>query len=451
VAKEVEKKVAFAFEAMGEQRMKNIAEPILVFRMVPAKPALNSLEKSPLKDPLPLPDKPSIAVLPFQNMSGDPEQEYFADGMVEEIIIALSRMRWLFVIARNSSFTYKGRAVDVKQVGRELGVRYVLEGSVRKAGTKVRITGQLIDVSTGAHLWAERFDGGLEDVFDLQDQVTASVVGAISPKLEQAEVERAKRKTTESLDAYDYYLRGMASAVAYTREGYDEALSLFYNAIELDPGFAAAYGMASWCFVTRKSNGWMADRAREAAEGARLARQAVKDREDAIALSWGGFALAYLDRDLDGGIAYVERALDFNPNLAAAWYMSGWLRVYSGEPKEAMQRLERALRLSPLDPLIFRVHAGMAYAHFFAGRYDEATVWAEKALRERPTWLTTVRIAAASHAMAGRLDKARILMTSMRELDPVLRMANLNDLLPLRQPKDYATWADALRKAGLPE
>ena len=210
---------------------------------------------------LTLPNKPSIAVLPFKNLSGDPEQEYFADGIVEEIITALSRMRWLFVIARNSSFTYKGRAVDVKQVGRELGVRYVLEGSVRKSANRVRITGQLIDTSTGAHLWADRFEGGLEDIFDLQDQVTASVVGAIAPKLEQAEIERAKRKPTESLDAYDYYLRGMASCSSMDQEANSEALRLFYKAIELDPDFASAYGMAAWCYVWRKWNGWMTDRA----------------------------------------------------------------------------------------------------------------------------------------------------------------------------------------------
>ena len=264
-----------------------------------------------------LPDKPSIAVLPFQNMSGDPEQEYFADGIVEEIITALSRMRWLFVIARNSSFTYKGRAVDVKQVGRELGVRYVLEGSVRKAANRVRITGQLIDASTGAHLWADRFDGALEDIFDLQDQVTASVVGAIAPKLEQAEIERAKRKPTESLDAYDYYLRGMASFHQGTREANDEALPLFYRAIELDPDFASAYGMAAWCYAQRKMNGWVTDRAQEIAETARLARRAAElGKDDAVALCAGGFALAYVVGDLDDGGAMIDRALVLNPNLA---------------------------------------------------------------------------------------------------------------------------------------
>lgn len=247
VVDHAKQKVALSFELRGEERLKNIADPVRVFRVRIEGP-------TPVEKPLlTLPAKPSIAVLSFNNLSGDPEQEYFADGVVEEIITALSRMRWLFVIARNSSFTYKGRAVDVKQVGRELGVRYVLEGSVRKAGSRVRITGQLIDVATGSHLWADRFDGALEDIFDLQDQVTASVVGAISPRLEKAEIERAKRKPTESLDAYDYYLRGMANLHLWTREGSEEALSAFKRAIELDPNFATAFGMAARCYSQRES------------------------------------------------------------------------------------------------------------------------------------------------------------------------------------------------------
>jgi TolB-like protein len=232
-----------------------------------------------------LPDKPSIAVLPFENLSGDREQEYFADGMVEEIITALSRFRGLFVIARNSSFAYKGRAIDVRQIGRELGVRYILEGSIRKAGSKVRITGQLIDTSSGAHLWADRFDAPLEDIFDLQDQVTASVVGAIAPKLEQAEIERSRRKPTENLDAYDHYLRGLAGVHQWTKEGTQEALSNFYRAIELDPNFAVAYGMAARTYALRKGGGWASDREAEITETARLASKAAElGKDDAIAL-----------------------------------------------------------------------------------------------------------------------------------------------------------------------
>jgi TolB-like protein len=293
---QVRDKIPIDVTDMGEQRLKNIARPVRTYRL--------RLDRSPeqVKPALALPDKPSIAVLPFQNMSADPEQEYFADGMVEDIITALSRMRWLFVIARNSTFTYKGRAVDIKQVGRELGVRYVIEGSVRKAANRVRITGQLIDSATGAHLWADRFEGALEDIFDLQDQMTASVVGAIAPKLEQAEIERAKLKPTESLDAYDYYLRGRANFHHGTEETISKALRLFYRAIEFDPDFASAHGMAAWCYVIRKNFGWMTDRVQETTELERLANKAVVlGKEDAVALYTGGFALAHVAGQLEAG------------------------------------------------------------------------------------------------------------------------------------------------------
>ena len=385
-------------------------------------------------------------------MSGDAEQDYFADGIVEEIITALSRMRWLFVIARNSSFTYKGRAVDVKQVGRELGVRYVLEGSVRKAGSRVRITGQLIDASTGAHLWAERFDGGLEDIFDLQDQVTASVVGAIAPKLEQAEIERAKRKPTESLDAYDYFLRGMAAFHQWTREANNEALPLFYKAIELDPDFASAYGLAARCYVQRKTNGWVTDRAHEIAETARLARRAAElGRDDAVALYSAGIALAYVVGDLDGGAAYIDRALVLNPNLAPAWLHSGWVKVWLGEPEVAIERAARAMRLSPHDPLIFSMQAATAAAHFFAGRYAEALSWAEMSIRGQPDSIHSTCVAAAALRSPGtRRQRAKPWHACVR-LTPELRISNLRDLWPIRRAEDFDRWAEGLRKAGLPE
>jgi TolB-like protein len=265
---QVKGKLDYYYSDLGEQRVHNIPEPVHAYRVKRSRPATSP---SPAKEFPRLPDKPSIAVLPFEYLSGDREQEYFADGVVEEIITALSRMRWLFVIARNSSFTYRGRAVDVKQVGRELGVRYVLEGSVRKGGSKIRITGQLIDTTTGGHMWADRFDGGLDDIFDLQDQVTASVVGAIAPKLEQAEIERSRRKPTENLDAYDHYLRGLAGLHQFSREGNDDALSNLYRAIELDPAFASAYGLAARCYSQRWYGGWVADRPRAVAEAERLA------------------------------------------------------------------------------------------------------------------------------------------------------------------------------------
>ncbi len=401
---------------------------------------------------LPTPDKPSIAVLAFQNMSGDPEQEYFADGVVEEIITKLSRFPGLFVIARNSSFTYKGRAVDVKQVGRELGVRYVLEGSVRKAGSRLRITGQLIDASSGAHLWADRFEGGLKNIFDLQDQVTMSVLGAITPKMEQAEIERAKRKPTESPDAYDLFLRGMASVYQWTREAHEEALRLFYRAIELDPSFASAHGIAAMCYTHRKVNDWMSDRLQESAETARLARRAVElGRDNAFALASGGYAFAYVGGDAERGAAFIDRALVLNPNLAIAWYSSGSVRNWLGQSELAIEHLARAMRLSPLDPLIHLMQVGVAYAHFFAGRYDEASLWAAKALLENPNLLAAGRITAASNALAGDLEGAHQALTRIRDIDPARRIHNLRDVLGPYREEDLARLAEGLRKAGLPE
>lgn len=398
---------------------------------------------------LALPDRPSIAVLPFQNMSGDPEQEYFADGMVEEVITALSRIHWLFVIARNSSFVYKGRAVDIKQVGRELGVRYVLEGSVRKAGNRIRITGQLIDTTTGAHIWANRIEGGVEDIFSLQDQVTASVVGAIAPKLEQAEIDRAKSKSTDSLDAYDYYLRGMASIYQGKKETVDEALRLFAKATEIDSNFGAAYGMAAYCYVWRKANGWAGDRAHETAEAASLARKAAEvGRDDAVALSEAGFALAFVVGELDHGAALIDRAIALNPNLAAAWRFSGYTRVFLGDPDTAITHLQQAIRLSPLDPLSFIVHNGIALAHFFAGHYEQAAAEAEKA---GPNYIPGVLMVAVSLSLAGRTEESNKAVARLRELDPSVCATNFSGLWPLRRPEDVDRFSEGLRKVGLPE
>jgi TolB-like protein/class 3 adenylate cyclase len=456
---QVRSKTPFTFTDLGERTLKNIDRPVRVYaaklRVLGTIAPVVLTPAPDAKKPLSLPDKPSIAVLPFNNMSGDPEQDYFADGVVEDIITALSRFKALFVIARNSSFTYKGRAVDVKQVGRDLGVRYVLEGSVRKAANRVRITGQLIDTATGAHIWADRIDGGLDDIFDLQDQVTASVVGAIAPAMEKAEIERAKRKPTESLDAYDYYLLGTAathSVFEGTEDAVSEALRLFYRAIELDPDYASAYGMAAWCHVLRKNYGWMPDDAQAIAEVERLARQAARlAKNDAVALYTGGFALARLLGYLDAGAALIDRALALDPNLAAAWHLSGWVKIYLGEPEMAIEHMARAMRLNPLDPLILGMQNGTAAAHFLAGRYDAASSWAEKALQQNSNFLPGLRMAAASHALSGRLVQAQKALTRMRQIDPELRISNLAELVPFRAAQDFARYVDGLRKAGLPE
>lgn len=429
------------YRFVGEVRESDASE-----RADPAK------RHEPLAQALALPDRPSIAVLPFLNLSGDPIQDYFVDGVVEDIIAALSRISWLFVIARNSSFTYKGRAVDEKQVGRELGVRYVLEGSLRKAASRVRITGQLIDATTGMNLWSERFEGKIDNIFELQDQMTANVVGAIAPRLERAEIERAKHKPTESLDAYDYYLRAMANLHFGTREAVDEALRLLYKAIERDSEYAAAYAMAAWCHLWRKINGWMNDRAREMAEGTRLARRAVElGKDDAVALTRAGSALSHLAGDLDGSVTLLDRAKMLNPNLAAAWFLGGFVRVWRGDPDGAIAHFTQAMRLSPLDPEMYRMQAGMAAAHLFAKRFDEASSWAAKSFRDLPTFLIVVAFIAASHALAGRTDEARRAMQHLRQLDPTLRISNLTDYLPIRRPQDLAIFSDGLQRAGLPE
>lgn len=399
-----------------------------------------------------LPAKPSIAVLPFVNLSGDTEQDYLADGVVEDIIAALSQYRWLFVVARNSSFTFKGRAVDIKQAGRELGVRYLLEGSWRTANTRVRITCQLIDATTGAHHWAGRFEGVLGDIFALQDQITEAVVGAIAPQLERAEIERARHKPTDSLDAYDYYLRGMARLHQGTREAIDVALPLFHQAMASDPEFASAWAMAAWCHCWRKINGWMSDRPREVAEGVRLARRAVElGKADAVALTRCGHALGHLAGDVAGGIALVDRALVLNPNLAAAWFLGGFLRLWQGETEEALASFTHAMRLSPLDPELYRMQAGTAAAHLFLGRFDTAAAWAEKAQRELPSLLLVAATQAASHALAGRIDEAQRAVETVRRLDPGLRLSNLADWLPLGRPENVATLREGLCRAGLPE
>jgi TolB-like protein len=399
-----------------------------------------------------LPDKPSIAVLPFQNMSGDVEQEYFADGVVDDIITGLSRSKSLFVIARSSSFTYKGKTVDIKRVGSELGVRYVLEGSVRKAGDRVRITGQLVDAATGNPIWADRYESKLEDIFDLQDRVTMSVIGAIAPRLERAEIARALRKPTESLNAYDYYLRGLVKVHRWTREANSEALKLFCKAIEFDPHLASAYGMAAWCYVQRKARGWMTEHAEESAEATRLAGKAVRlGGDDSVALCMGGYALAFVTHEFGDAAVFMDRGLVVNPNLAWGWMLSGWLRVWRGEPELTLEHVAHAMRLSPRDPSMYGMHGAMAYAHFLVARHGPASLWAEKSMRENPNFLLAICVSTASNALAGRPEQAHRGLTRILECRPDLRTANLRDLTPFWRARDLALFAKGLRKAGLPE
>jgi TolB-like protein/class 3 adenylate cyclase len=453
--RQIRGKLDSSFEDMGLQNLKNIAEPMRAWRL--SLDANSSVFLSPDRSaeaaqPLALPDKPSIAVLPFQNMSSDAEQEYFADGTVEDIITALSRYSSLFVIARNSSFTYKGQAIDVKRVGRELGVRYVLEGSVRKVLDRVRVTGQLIDALTGAHLWADRFDGALKDIFDLQDDITLRVVGAIAPKLERAEIVRAMRKPTESLDGYDYYLKAMSNFHKAGREDISEALRLFQKAIEFDDNFSSAYGMAAWCYARRKMNGWADEGSSEGLEAERLAGRAVKcGNDDAVALASSGIAIGYMFTDFDRAVSLLDRAQALNPNLAMAWHLGGWIRCFNGQQDLAVEHLERAVRLSPVDPQRPGMLAAIAAAHFSAGRFDVASSLAKTAMLEQSNNFIAALVAAAANAMAGNLDVATRAMERVCELDPNFRLHKVKYRLPNRRPETIALWEDALRRAGLPE
>jgi adenylate cyclase len=343
----VRDRLPFVFEDLGKQQVKNIARPVRVYRVRDAGAAAAKGASAP---PLALPDKPSIAVLPFQNMSGDPEQEYFADGMVEEIITALSRIRWLFVIARNSSFTYKGQTIDVKQVGRELGVRYVLEGSVRRADGRVRITARLIDAHSGAHLWADRFDGSLEDVFDLQEKVAFNVAGVIEPTLQAAEIRRSAARPTTNLTAYDLYLRALAVVFPITRERIVAALGLLEQAMAIDRHYGLALSWAAICHHLLARDRWAEEPGKARTMAGDLARQALQVTEnDPTILANAALVLAYGGEDIGALIELVDRALRLNPSFARGWYVSGLLRNFAGQPDLAIEHVETSLRLSPRE------------------------------------------------------------------------------------------------------
>jgi TolB-like protein len=413
----------------------------------PAGAAIGNGPVEPAKPTLALPDKPSIAVLPFQNMSGDPDQDYFADGMVDEIISALSRFKSLFVIARNSSFTYKGRAVDIKQVGRELGVRYILEGSVRKAAGKVRIAGQLLDATTGAHLWTDRFEGDLSDVFAVQDEVTVNVVSAIQPKLLQTEMDLAARRPN-NLSTYDLCLRAQ-HVQSWTRGGSAESLRLVSRALEIDPrcGFAAT--LAGECHLRNARHGWAADPESEIAEGFRLLRLALSiDGNATLALSMLGRATAAFSGDFDTAREMVDRAVALNPNSYRAWDERGWTYLTVGQPEEAIRSFDRRIRLSPFDPLLFATLAGTSVAFIGLGRFDEAVSAARKAARQNPLFPFTYRCLASALAHLGREAEAREAVAGLLELEPDFRISERvarGDVLGLQ------SYIDGLRKAGLPE
>jgi TolB-like protein len=403
------------FEDLGDLSLKNIERPVRAYRVrgegstAAPSPVAVSLAADP---PLTLPDKPSIAVLPFQNMSGDPEQDYFAEGMVEDIITALSRFSSLFVIARNSSFTYKGKAIDSRVVGRELGVRYLLRGSVRKAGDRLRVSGQLIDCERGTNLWADRFEGTLDSVFELQDQVASNVASMIAPKLDRAEIERTKR----------------------------------------NPGYAAPYGLAATCHGLRKIQFWFTDLAAEAKETNWLAlRAADVGGDDALALSRAGFCLAWVCGNLEHGAHLVDRALLINPNLATGWWNRGAISGFMGLHERSLEEVGRALRLSPIEPGVFQWHTAVSCSHFFLGNAEEAVKWSAKALAGRPNYIAALAANVVANVAAQNLGEAHNSLTRLLSIAPLLRIANLPAIVPFKGPSDYARFVGALRLAGLPE
>jgi TolB-like protein/Tfp pilus assembly protein PilF len=440
--------------AVREEREGNTSMPVAAGQPDRALPAL-AAERAPQerKPALTLPEKPSIAVLPFTNMSDDPQQDYFADGMAEEIITALSRCRWLFVIARNSTFTYKGKSVDVREVGRDLGVRYVLEGSVRRAGDRLRFTGQLIDTTSGTHIWADRFEGELSDVFGLQDRFTESVVAAIEPNLQLAEIERLKSKPAANLDAYDLHLRAQRLEYEFTEQSLTEALQRLKQALAIDPGYASAMALAACCYAGRNIQGWAENPAAEAAEGLALASRAVElGKDDGNVLWMAAYAVWRLAFDARRARELAYRSLRLNPNSAIALAITAWMETHMGEFARAIEMYQRAERLSPRDPRAWLFATGMGMALFFLDRFDEAAYWAEKALADNPRCTIALRTLAGSLAKMGQREQAAIAVQTMLKVEPQLTLSIWRARLKWLDETPWGNrYVEALRLAGLPE
>ena len=399
-----------------------------------------------------LPDKPSIAVLPFSNMSGDPEQEYFADGMAEEILTALSHCNSLFVVARNSSFTYKGKTIDVRQVGRELGVRYVLEGSVRRSGNRLRFTAQLIDATSGAQIWADRFDGGTNDVFELQDRIAESVVAVIEPNVQLAEIERMKRKPVANLDAYDLLLRAQQLEYEFTQESLDAALRCLEQALMIDPNYAQAMASAAYCYAERSQQGWMKDHARETAEGIRLAARSVElANNDANVLWMAAYAARQLSMNAQLARELAYRSLHLNPNSAIALATTGWIEAILNEPAKALEHLRRADRLSPRDPRTWFIATGMGMAFYIADQFDEAIVWLRKALAQNPRSAIALRLLAVSFTRLGQKDLASEAIREVLRIEPHLTISILRARFQVLDKNVWKKFSEDLRLAGLPK
>ncbi len=446
VYEQVRDRIDLVFEDLGERKVKNIDRPVRAWRW--AREALLTADAP--KVLLPSHEKPSIAVLPFTNMSGDPDQEYFADGMVEEIITGLARIRWLTVIARNSTFAYKGSSPDVRKVGRELAVRYVVEGSVRKAGNNVRIVAQLIEAETGGQLWAERFSGSLDDVFDLQDQITAGVVAAIEPSVRKAEIERAKRKRPDNLDAYDLYLRALEQSYIYTQAGRDAGLSFLDAAIALDPNYVQAHGVAAFCLQQRYLWGGRAPADREAAVRHAEAVAAART-DDATALAFAALALSALAGRHDAALMMVDRALVQNPSSAIAHNVSALINMILGRADKSRVHAERSLRLSPFDPLRHIPECTLAVARLAAGRHEDALICVRRGLEANPVFSPGLTTLALCLVRLGRIEEARATVRRLVEIAPDTRVATLQERYLFSNGLGIDSIIADLRVAGLPE
>ena len=441
-------KISFDVEDGGHQTLKNIPQPVHVYRV-----RFDDIRRQPSTQgaahTLALPNKPSIAVLPFTNMSGDPEQEYFSDGITEDIITALSRLRWFFVIARNSTFVYKGQSANVKQVGRDLGVRYVLEGSVRKSGQRVRVTAQLIDAVTGNHIWAERYDRELTDIFALQDEITGSVTAAIEPKLIAAEALRTESRSIEDLNAWDFVARALSHFWKLTAADSDAAIVMLREAVQRYPNYGPAHSMLAFSLLVSTHVGWMPIARNRELAGTLARRAAELDDSD----PWAHMALGYLAfvaRKTDEAVRHFRTAIDLNPNFAAAYGYVGWALTFDGRSEEAIVNLQQAIRMSPRDPLNAFFLAGISAAHYLAGRYIEAVEWAHRAVQMRPGIIGGYRILCASLAQAGHIEEAKSVMDQLRQSHRDISAAWVQESVPYTA-KPMAHFLEGLRKAGLPE
>jgi len=442
VYEDVRDKLDVAFDDIGEQSLKNIARPVRAYRVV-----LDSHNWG--RSALTLPNKPSIAVLPFQSLTGGAEQDYFVDGMVEEIITGLSRIKYLFVISRNSTFIYKGSPIDVRKVGRELGVRYVLEGSVRRSGSQVRVTGQLSETESGACVWADRYDGELGEVFALQDILTMSVIGAVEPKLRKAEIERARRKRPENIDAYDLFLRALPFAATAMPENADKALHLLEEAIRLEPDYAVVHGFIAWCHEQRYLRGGL--NAETRATALRHARAAIETGgDDAMALAMGGFVIGVLERDYPTALDALDHSVSLSPSSALAFGFNSIIRAWMGDDETAIAHARTAIRLSPYDPLIYLPNVGLAYAQLFSGNFEEAANAANRAAAANPKFSVPRYLHVAALIRLGKHEEAASIAKTLLTFQPGFTISGLV-AGNITTAERMAIVADALREAGLPE